>query len=291
MKGRDGSNWVVATVSNGTKRWKKMAAGSAPVKRVTQAVVLPKRPSSAPAGRSKKVGSAPAKKAITKSPKRIPPKKSITKSPRKAVKSKTTTKRASSAKRTTSTKRTVAKRSAKKPVTKRASAVAKRSLSKVKEQSAMMHNIIFTEPATYSPSHRLSPGEHIIVTDDMYKKIIKGGKLREDERQWYNAYVFGKLHSLGSYKFIGDHGNDVAQTGFVDKDIIDRDGYNADIFDSDWFDQSDATRKMIHKQQPSVLWYGETYGGDVGASLYGHKDSDGNYDSLIVDNNLFFPRE
>ncbi|AGF85674.1 hypothetical protein QJ854_gp108 [Moumouvirus goulette] len=89
-----------------------------------------------------------------------------------------------------------------------------------------MHNILFCEPNTFYYD-KLNKKDFkklvssITINDSMYDLIINDKyKSFIDEANSHNAYVFGKLYSIKSYKFVHGHGNDVAQTGFLDLDLM-----------------------------------------------------------------------
>jgi hypothetical protein len=170
------------------------------------------------------------------------------------------------------------------------------------------HNILLCEPATYNGAEWYT--KKLTVDDIMYKKILRGPKIYRTNRT--NAYVFGKRYPLKEYKLIGSHGNDVAQTGFIDLDLIKKlsDGTPTtkgkgrqkgktfpDIYEimkpfyyikgkSVSYDDRKAFAEL-HKIAPYVIFVGETVGGDVGANLFAHY-TDGVIDSLIIDNGYFF---
>lgn len=113
-----------------------------------------------------------------------------------------------------------------------------------------------------------------------------------------NAYRFGPRYKLHKYKFLLGHGNDGAQTGFVDvtgattKELNNLS--NSDVWEEatggfrfSW-DAKDVLKK-VQVVLPRVVFVGETVGGDVGANLYVHaRSKDGVIDSLIIDNEYFF---
>ncbi|QGR53644.1 hypothetical protein [Moumouvirus maliensis] len=166
-----------------------------------------------------------------------------------------------------------------------------------------MHQIIFCEPNTFyygglekkdlkklEPSISINNNMYDLIINDKYNSFV-------DHNGNGNAYVFGKLYSMKSYKFVHGHGNDVAQTGFLDLDLLkkgvwfkknEKGEYTEwDDYDSsyDWDDKK--SHRAIRKANKSILWFGETIGGDVGANLYVHKTG-GVIDSIIVDVGFFF---
>ena len=105
------------------------------------------------------------------------------------------------------------------------------------------------------------------------------------------AYVFGSMYPLKQYQCVGSHGNDGAQTGIllllpkktVDprlnnpklwKKILGR--YEYDYNRPTLLD--DLQRQMSDK----ILFIGETRGGDVGASIFIHRDQNRSIDSIRI---------
>jgi hypothetical protein len=158
-----------------------------------------------------------------------------------------------------------------------------------------MHSVLFCEP--YStvelPEYE---GNRVMLTDTMYNTVLDGpSQILDNESTEANAYVFGELFPLYQYVELAAHGNDGAQTGFVDVDH-----FNAvaaqnvmDIVLEEYGDEGLSWRSRdallrVRSRLPHVLFIGETVGGDVGAVLYGHRNAAGDIDSLIIDNNYFF---
>lgn len=163
-----------------------------------------------------------------------------------------------------------------------------------------VHNIVFLEAVDAEPRdiYRAKP---IAINGRMYN-FIREGPISRNQFQGRpcegNSYVFGPLLDLDGYTLIGHHGNDAANTGFIDLDKVNQvnGSINTNFDDRDriyravnynW-DDRDALRQL-QQIRPFVLWLGETKGGDVGANLYAHYDKNGEIDSLIVDNNCLFP--
>jgi hypothetical protein len=159
------------------------------------------------------------------------------------------------------------------------------------------HHLLFCEPYTTNLCHRQKHyGPQITVSDNLYQAILKAPKKYVGDDS--NAYVFGKKYPLSTYKFLGEHGNDGAQTGFIDLDIALRktkcvewpDDIGNEVLKyyrvskgrtmKRWDDRI-ALRQM-RKKLPFIIFLGETFGGDVGASLYGHYYGS-RLDSLIID--------
>ena len=130
----------------------------------------------------------------------------------------------------------------------------------------------------------------IKVTADFYKVLKKKPKRRTCK--YGNAYIFGKNFKTNDYKLIGSHGNDVAQTGFVDMDLWSNN--NSDKMDKTIGDRYDwDNRKLVkdvQKAVPAILWFGTTDGGDVGADLYAHYNKKKQIDGFIVENNCMYQK-
>lgn len=159
-----------------------------------------------------------------------------------------------------------------------------------------LHNIIFAEPYTLTPAEvrKIRP---IGINDRMYNIIKLGPQAYTTHRGRKcegNAYVFGPLLDVDEYTKIASHGNDGAQTGFVDLDINLTTNNSLDDIDQ-WeraypnlmWDNPVALRR-IQQELPEILFVGETVGGDVGATLYAHYDVNGEIDSLIIENSCIF---
>ena len=149
--------------------------------------------------------------------------------------------------------------------------------------------IEFTEPCT-----SMAQGFQFSVPLNFLAILSKAPKKVSDESRSANAYIFGKQYPLKEYKKIGDHGNDAAQTGFVNVDLMKKSELKTwkedpwkEVDRLGW-DSRDGLR-TIQKSFPWIIWYGETLGGDVGASLYAHYDKSRKIDSLIVNIRFFWP--
>lgn len=100
--------------------------------------------------------------------------------------------------------------------------------------------------------------------------------------------MFGSLFPKESYKLLGEHGNDVAQTGIVEVSRYNKKSDYGNMIDNiygshynyDWNNRSGLSR--LRRIAPGILWLGETFGGDVGASYYAHCDNLNQIDSLVV---------
>ncbi len=134
----------------------------------------------------------------------------------------------------------------------------------------------------------------IKVTEEFYPVLC--GVPAKVHKATGNAYIFGERFPLEEYKLIGEHSNDMAQTGFIDFDLIPVDGvpnyeevWTSSYPDSKW--ELRNSLKKLQKDAPFVLWVGETVGGDVGASIYAHfKQGTRHIDGLIVDVNCLIDR-
>lgn len=153
-----------------------------------------------------------------------------------------------------------------------------------------MHHLAFCEPSTQKPndnSEIFVTTNNFIVNDQLYRQILNGPKIIYQNNQPV-GYVFGPLYHKDEYRFIGEHGNDVAQTGIFDMDlynpqknypeIINR--YHESVNSFDWNDRT--ILKRIQREIPELLWLGETFGGDYGAEYFGHYNNRDEIDSLVV---------
>lgn len=157
------------------------------------------------------------------------------------------------------------------------------------------HDIVFTEPTTYrGPGTSFMPAKTIRITNDFYKILLKAPLSKKGNQN--NAYVFGKKYPLSEYKKIATHGNDVAQTGFIDlslwkkhkfnnnekkiSSVTEKYGYRYDI--------PALVKEVRNLSNGTIIFQGETVGGDVGADLYAHKNHKNEIDSLIIDNFYYF---
>jgi hypothetical protein len=82
------------------------------------------------------------------------------------------------------------------------------------------HRIVFCEP--YSWSGR--GGVEFQVSDRFYPVLLRAPKSFSYRKKFDvgNAYLFGPRFPVNSYVFVGEHGNDGAQTGFIDLGLYDR---------------------------------------------------------------------
>jgi len=141
---------------------------------------------------------------------------------------------------------------------------------------------------------KLIGGGQITVNSLFYNKLRSPPVLFETSNKYYNAYLFGKLYPFSSYKHIGGHGNDVANTAIVDTTDITASElamikdykailgcYQRGKNTLNWSDRGclEKVRQTISKR---VAFMGDTYGGDVGAEYFVHFKN-GTIDSLIID--------
>ncbi len=129
------------------------------------------------------------------------------------------------------------------------------------------------------------------VNQAMLKKLQNEPKILKDDKDNPAGYVFGRLFHKSSYTKNGEHGNDGAQTAMVIADGNPSPPWEA------WYalvGKRNLTesygREVILKlrdQYPNLVWMGETFGGDVGASYWAHKNKTGDIDSVIVSVNYF----
>jgi hypothetical protein len=137
----------------------------------------------------------------------------------------------------------------------------------------------------------LSTTKPFTVTEKMYQCIKRAPKAYRSSNT--NAYIFGRKYKLETYKFFGDHGNDSAQTGFIDIDLerkIPKEIWNNPIWEKTSLSWNRNDLKIVQKVNPAILWIGETVGGDIGASLYIHKNENNEIDGMIVDNFYFYQK-
>ena len=151
-----------------------------------------------------------------------------------------------------------------------------------------MHHLAFCEPSTQNPndpSEIFVTNNKFFVNDNMYKLISNGPKIIYQDNEPV-GYVFGPLYDRNQYSFLGEHGNDVAQTGIYDMDIYDSNKDHGKIIDRYYhnnYDWNDRTiLKRIQREILELLWLGETFGGDVGAEYYAHFNNQNVIDSLVV---------
>lgn len=181
-----------------------------------------------------------------------------------------------------------------------------RKTSRRQKTSQAKHYILFTEPAIWIQKHeqkdiqRAKQGKNLLIGPviqvtssflKVLKKAPKKGKCLSDK--YGNAYIFGK--KFPSYRLIGYHGNDMAQTGLIE--VSKWEEYHGKLRSPpnywekaypkwDWDNRQGL--KKIQAIYPGVLFVGETVGGDVGANLWGHYNSKGELDGLIIDNDCLF---
>ena len=136
------------------------------------------------------------------------------------------------------------------------------------------------------------------ITEEFYGTLLKKPKYIVNKSSIGNAYIFGKKFPVKSYISLGYHGNDGAQTGVLDitnlteSDISDID--NMEEWTKLYFPKSgrshsweDRNMLPLVRDQISdrILFVGETHGGDVGADVLVHYNTQKEIDGLIIDNN------
>jgi len=181
------------------------------------------------------------------------------------------------------------------------------SSSSASSSSRKTYRIGFCEPYTTEEISKNGFFSMMFTVDkNMYNTLLKTprmyyGKRNEDKG---NAYIFGRVYKPHEYVKIGTMGNDGAQVGFVDVDLMKRAdpqmmkeiselvleeyfGKNGQMKMKHWSDRKAFAR--VHKKFPHILFLGDTVGGDVGADLYAHYDKHKRIDSLLIENDYFFP--
>lgn len=118
---------------------------------------------------------------------------------------------------------------------------------------------------------------------------IKPTYFHDENRSYHNcAWVMGKLYSFDSYQYSGTITNDI-YIGAVVINLIP----NKRRSYKHWFEDeklsgishiNESDMKTIH---PSLLWISENEGHGVGAFVFYHEDSQGEIDSVMIDNCYF----
>jgi hypothetical protein len=161
-----------------------------------------------------------------------------------------------------------------------------------------MVRIVLCDPVHYRPDMK----PHATIPDALAAKIRKqtrGTRLVREVSPDGSylvvscAYIFGDdaiatdPSRIAEYELITDHDNDSANTALIDLDCKVKPRQQARVVvekDLNPDDPDDVARGKA--LSPHLLWWGETPGGDVGASLLGRRGPDGEFDSLIV--NVYF---
>jgi len=102
---------------------------------------------------------------------------------------------------------------------------------------------------------------------------------------WSNAFVFGPNFPTSDYELAGKHFNDAGMTCIVDRD---------NLTPLDWSQFCDVLSEDANRNyHPDYhyAFFGHTLGGDVGASVWVHKNAQGEVNGLIIDNNCLFPED
>lgn len=137
---------------------------------------------------------------------------------------------------------------------------------------------------------------HLKVNDNFLNILAKKPKYMTCQRG--NAYVFG--HHKYDWIYIGNHGNDVAQTGVINltnihknevENIQDYDKW-LNIFEKSGgrfepWDKREHLSKVRNNISPRILFVGDTFGGDVGADVFVHLDDNREIDGLIIENHCW----
>jgi hypothetical protein len=168
------------------------------------------------------------------------------------------------------------------------------------------HSILFCEPYSQTSAKALKrkklswlTGVKFEVGPAFYATLLR--KPKSIRREGGNAYIFGPRFPLSQYAYVGKHGNDGAQTGFIDLDLFANGEQVLDVVLQEYMPKTKSRRgpglawddraalRRVRAQLPHILFIGETVGGDVGASLYAHR-THGKIDGLIIDNGLLFAK-
>jgi hypothetical protein len=139
------------------------------------------------------------------------------------------------------------------------------------------------------------------VDEDFYKILSKPPILcvHKESFEHSNAYIFGKLHDLKEYKFIGEHYNNAATTAMIDATNIDEKELSIinDLFRDISVPYDRPAVLKLQKHIPRLIFIGSTFGGDTGAAYFVHINSQTHkIDGLIIDafclfNNNFSPNK
>lgn len=158
------------------------------------------------------------------------------------------------------------------------------------------HRVLFAPPANC-----WGGGTVVTVDDAMFEqlhrppeRLLWSEKVHQDQAPWrLYAYIFGRRYPAASYRLLGSHGPFGKVTGFTDLDTRGPRcrGYVDDFHAAFQFPRGFAhwdNRTGLHRLQkayPFVLFIGETYAFDGGASLYGHWKGP-HLDSLVISRNV-----
>jgi hypothetical protein len=161
--------------------------------------------------------------------------------------------------------------------------------------------IFYINMRTEGKGTGLVGGGEFIVNENFYKQLQSKPILCENTKGSRNAYIFGKLYPLSTYKRIGGHGNDGASTSLIDvtkltfqekkmlsdyKKILKCYSHNNKIVNN--LDNRESLEKLQKTVSNRILFMGSTYGGDVGADYFAHFDISRQMDSLIIDTYCLF---
>lgn len=152
---------------------------------------------------------------------------------------------------------------------------------------------MFCEPYSYIGGSGI--GETTLLVSDVLYRAILAGPTHAEGNDEGNGYIFGPRFPLREYERAGEHGNDVASTGFIDTKLYKpltkkQDAISQTLLQADNYRYSKFYSDAMQKLSPGHMWTGETVGGDVGAVLYAHRNAKTKeLDGLIVDNSYYFP--
>jgi hypothetical protein len=158
--------------------------------------------------------------------------------------------------------------------------------------------IIIIEPSTYLDWNdgkeiklELKRMKIIKITNAFAKLILKGP--RRTHKKYGYKYLFGTQFPTKKYKFAYYQGNDIAQIGIISVGDLLRDiqtNYKEKSEKIQPLDEKFGFQfknkqyfKEYRKLFPSVLFIGETIGGDIGANVLVHLTESGIVDSLVLE--------
>lgn len=151
------------------------------------------------------------------------------------------------------------------------------------------------------------------VNNRMFRKLFETPQILKNSEGYDAGYLFGKRYAKHKYEEIGSHGNDVAQTSMI-LEVCDESALQKlklkkkafslknglpDVAVGVTIDRISKKHKYrwnwnhpefiqeLRSAEPRLVWIGETFGGDVGASYWVHRKTDGDIDSVIVSVSYF----
>lgn len=127
--------------------------------------------------------------------------------------------------------------------------------------------------------------------EEIESTLLRQKQWTRDELDEKKEYITS-LFKSGQLKNLGYHGNDVATTALIDIKILEERLFANKPVCIDFQSQyrgyqlcemgtSERTLKRFWKKFPELVWFGDTPGGDLGASYYGFMN--GVVDGLLVD--------